>query len=472
MRALPGIRRGGVAAALALAALGASGGRAAAQRTVYEADGALNVGYNQTTRPVFNGDGTPEQRDIRDSSIAGWFTEIRPGITVSTGSPRLSWRFGYHFSANIRFADTSSTSTMGEDTPPGQEPMQGAAAADSDRQTVAYSNFADVALSAALTPYTTLGATGAFTQGGTSFLLSAQPAEMGRPEIRAPGNPSTISGSLTESLAWEIGRQWTLQQVLGGNVNAPQNDFKKRNSELHGSLALERGWVRDTAGLEVRSSVSWLRPLIKGTHVYKSVTNGLMARWNHDFTYSWNAAISAGVEQVYTGTGSEPLAFLPSGGANVRYTVGDIVASLSFTHGTATNLQVGSISLADELTARGVVNLDADKGRSLAFSGGFLHNEPLGEVSSVVTAGTGNALQGDASFSTMIAKNVFGSLRYSVAYQYGQAGSLGATLAHVILLGVTATYNNAPPDRRPMPGRGVRVDQGDGFPVVNETPTP
>lgn len=458
--------------AIALAAIAASGRRADAQRTVFEADGALNVGYNQQTQPVYNGDGMPEQRDIRYSSIAGWFTEIRPGISVQTGSPRLSWRFGYHFSANLRLADTSSTSTTGEDTPEGQEPMAGAAAADRDRQAVAYSNSADVALAAALTPFTTLTATGAFTQGGASFLLSAQPAEMGNPAIRAPGNPSTISGALTESLAWEVGRQWTLQQSLGGNVNAPQNDFSRRNSELHGSLALERGWVRDTAGVELRSSVSWLRPLIKNTRMYRSVANAARARWNHDFTYRWNAAINGGVEQVYTGTGSEPLAFLPSGGANVRYTIGDVLASVSFTHGTATNLQVGSISLADELTARGVITLDADKGRAFAFSGGFLHNEPLGEVSSVVTAGTGNALQGDASFTTKVAKNMFASLRYSVAYQYGQAGALGATLAHVVLLGVTATYNNVPPDRRPMPGRGLRVDQGDSFPVVNETPTP
>ena len=90
----------------------------------------------------------------------------------------------------------------------------------------------------------------------------------------------------------------------------------------------------------------------------------------------------------------------------------------------------------------------------------------------MLSAGAGDALQGDAGFTTQITKTVVANLRYGVAYQYNQPGSLGSTLAHTILLGVTAVYNNLPPDRRPMPGRGLRVDQGDGFPVVNETPTP
>jgi hypothetical protein len=464
-------RRGGITLAIAAVAIGASAQRAAAQRTVFQADGALNLGYNQTTRPVVNADGMPEERDIRDSSIAGWFTEIRPGIALMTGSPRLSWRVGYNFSANLQLADTSSTSMMGEPAPEGAPEMEGAAAADRDRGPIAYANAAEVALVAALTPYTTLSATGAFTQGNTTFLQRARRAELGEPDMRAPGNPSMLTGALTESLAWEIGRQWTLQQGLGGSMAAPQDKFDKRNSELHATLALERGWVRDTAGLEIRSSVSWLRPLIRDQRMYRSTTNGLTARWNHDFTYSWNASVNAGVEQVFTDTGSEPLAFLPSGGASVRYTVGNILAALSYARGTTTNLQLGSISLSDEITARGVITLDPDSGRSLAFSGGFLRNEPLGEVSSVLSAGTGKALQGDVSFTTQITKSVIANLRYSVAYQYDQAGSLGATLAHVIMLGVTATYNNLPPDRRPMPGRGLRVDQGDGFPVV-ELPTP
>jgi hypothetical protein len=455
---------------IAVAFLGIAGlaRPAAAQRVLFQADGALNVGYNQTTRPVYVGDPNAEQRDIRDSSIAGLFTEISPGISLQTGSPRVSWRIGYKFAANLRFADTSSTSTMGQPAPEDAPPMEGAAAADKDRQAFGYANSADVALAAQLTQFTTLTLTGAIAQGATAFLQSQRRPEMGNPEVRAPGNPSMITMSLAEALAWEVGRQWNLLQSLRGNLSAQQDDFAKRSSDVAGTLALERVWVRDTAGVELRAGVSWLRPLLKNVRPYNAVNNALLARWNHDFTWRWTAALSAGVEQVYTGTGSKPLAFLPSGGANASYTIGDVVTALAFTHGTQTNLQVGSISVADQLTARGVISIDADKLRVLSFSGGILHNEPLGEVASVVSAGTGNALQGDVGFTTAITKGLVATARYSLAYQFDQAGELGSTLAHVFLIGVTASYNNLEPDRRQMPGRGLRVDHGDveGFPVV------
>jgi hypothetical protein len=461
-------REWGGVLALAVATTGALARPAAAQRVVFQADGALNVGYNQTTRPVFTGDPNAEQRDIRDSSIAGLFTEISPGVSLQTGSPRVSWRIGYRFAANLRLADTSSTSTMGTATPPDVPPMEGAAAADSDRQSFGYSNSADVALAAQLSPFTTLSLTAAFAQGGTAFLQSQKRAELGNPEVRAPGNPSMLSGSLAQSLAWEVGRQWNLIQSLRGNGSAQQDDFSKHSSSVNGSLALEHVWVRDTAGLELRTGVDWLRPIAQDARPYKAYQNALLVRWNRDLTWRWNAAVSAGVEQVYTDTGSKPLAFLPSGSANVNYTIGNVVAALAFTHGTDTNLQVGTISLADQLTARGVITIDPEKLRVLSFSGGVLHNEPLGEVSSVVTTGEGNAFQGDVGFTTAITKGVIATARYSIAYQFDQAGELGSTLAHVILVGVTATYNNLEPDRRRMPGRGLRVDQGDaeGFPVV------
>src|SRR5262245_49114404 len=156
---------GGWVVALAIAGIAGLARPAAAQRVVFQADGAVNVGYNQTTRAVYNADANPEQRDIRDSSIASLFTEISPGISLQTGSPRLSWRIGYKFAGNIRLADASSTSTTGEPTPEGAPPMEGAAAADSDRKAFGYANSADVALAAQLSQFTTLTLTAALAQG-------------------------------------------------------------------------------------------------------------------------------------------------------------------------------------------------------------------------------------------------------------------------------------------------------------------
>jgi hypothetical protein len=434
---------------------------AVAQRTVYQVDGAVNVGYSQTTRPAPVTDPTASAGDTPDSTLSAFFTELRPGLTVSTGSARYAWRFGYTLTAVMNLSSTDVTAPSGEK-----------AMSTATDQNVALANQANAALAAQLTQFTTVTLNAAVSQGGTSFLLSHGAAEAGKPDLRAPGDPDTISGVASEAVSWEIGRQMQLQHSLSGNISTPEADFSKRNSSLSGTLALERLYNRDTAGLELRGSVSWLRPLQANARPYISTTSGLFARWNHDISYRWNALVVAGVEQVYTDTGSRPLGFLPSGNAAVLYSIGNAVAGLDVSHGTATNLQVGAISLTDRVGLREVYTFDADKARVLAFSGGYLHNSPLGETA-LVTAGVGDAMQVDVGFTTQIVKNVIATARYSLAYQFNQGAEIGSTLAHVFLIGVTGTVSTLPPEQRKLPGRGLRVDHSDmeGFPVI-DTPRP
>jgi hypothetical protein len=337
----------------------------------------------------------------------------------------------------------------------------------------AYSNQANGSLAAELSKFTTLTVAASIAQGGTSFLLAQRPADAGDTQLRAPGNPDLISASLLESMAWEARKHLTVSHSLIANLSAPQDDFSERNSAWTATLSLDRVFERDTLGAEARASLSWLRPLRQDTHLYRSTSNGVLARWNHDFSVSWNGLVTAGLEQVYTDTGSEPLAFLPAASATVRYAAYNMVAAVDVSHGTATNLQVGAISLTDKITARGIITLDPRVFRTLAFSAGFLHNEPLGEVDAAVAAGTGNAVQGDAGFTTAISRNVLGSVRYSVAYQFGQGGNLQPTLAHIVFIGITGTYRNAEGPTRALPARGNRVDGSDaeGFPVIVDKPT-
>ena len=436
--------RWAIAVALAVAI---SAGPAAAQRVIVTADGAVNVGYQQTTQATFQADPNAEPEDIPDSSPGSFFTELRPGFSLSSGSPRLTWLAGYQFSSNFLFGDQTTS---------------------------AYTNQGNVSLAAQLTKYTTMTLSSSVSQGGTSFLLGQRPAETGQPELRAPGNPNVVSVTMAESLAWEVGKRLSLQHGLTGVTSAPQDDLGKYNATLTGSLALERLFRRDTAGLEVRVAVSRLQPLEVDRLPYTSLTNAALVRWNHDFSWRWNGLATAGVEQVYSDTGSEPLALLPTGSASLRYSVGNTLAAVEYSHGSATNLQVGTVSLTDWITARGVLTLNAAKLRALSFSAGFLHNEPLGEASSLAAAGTGNAVQGDAGFTTQLNKSLHLTTRYTVAYQFGQGGGLASTLAHIVLVGVTARYSNTSQIRRPMPVRGRRVDGSDGkpFPVGEDVPAP
>jgi hypothetical protein len=442
---LPRSRGRAAAIVIALAALPA---RAAAQRADVEADASLNLGYNQQTQTVFVPDpGAPMPSDTPSSTTQRLFMEIRPGIQVQTGSPRLTWRAGYIFAGTLSIVGDSLS---------------------------AASNQATGSLTAEISQFSFLTLAAVLSQGGTAFQLTSRSADSGSAELRAPGSPDTVGATVAESMISELARQVAMQQTLVASASAPQDDFAARNSALAGSLAIERTLERNAIGGELHASVSWLRPLQLGMKEYKSYTSALLAHWNHDFSPSWNGMVSAGVEQVFTDTGSEPLAFLPAGALSLRYTPKpDIGGGLDFTHGTATNLQVGSVSLTDRIGVHGAIAIDARKSRGLAFSASLLHNEPLGQVSALVAAGTGNAAQLDAGFTTQLAKNVLGNVRYSFAYQFGQGGGLPDSLAHIFFIGVTGVLRNTERPLSPLPVHGQRVDGSDGsFPVVEEAPEP
>ncbi|HEX3765265.1 MAG TPA: hypothetical protein VHW23_41495 [Kofleriaceae bacterium] len=437
----------GCAAAIAVA-LAALSQRAAAQRWDVEADGAVNVGYNQQTQTVFVPDpGAPLPSDTPSSTTQSLFMEIRPGILVQTGSPRLTWRAGYIFAGTL--------SIVGD-------------------QLSAASNQVTGSVTAEVSKFSFLTLSGVFSQGGTAFQLTSRSADSGVAELRAPGSPDTLAATAAESMITELARKLTMQQTLVVSASAPEDDLSARNSAIAASLALDRVLDRDSIGVDVHGSVSWLVPLQLGMTEYKSYTSSVGGHWNHDFSLNWNGMASAGVEQVFTDTGSKPLAFLPTGGLALRYTPQpDVGGALDFTHGTATNLQVGSVSLTDRVGVHGAIGIDSRKSRAVAFSASFLHNEPLGQVSALVAAGTGNAVQLDAGFTTALAKNVLGNIRYSFAYQFGQGGGLPDSLAHIFYIGVTGVLRNTDRPLLPLPLRGQRVDGGDSnFPVVEEAPEP
>jgi hypothetical protein len=416
---------------------------AVAQRApsiLIEADGVVNIGFSQTTRSTFLADPNAEPGDVPATSVSQAFTELRPAITFQGGSPRVTWRAGYTFSANIN-------------------PNDG---------TTAYSSSANAALVSELSPAALLTFTAAISQGGTAFQLSGGAAQDGQPQIRAQGNPALVTGTLGEALTWQLGRQLALRHNLNATVSAPQDALAERNSALSATLGLERLFTRDAVGLDLHLGIAWLQVPQAAMTTYASVTNTLLGRWNRDFSPAWNALVTAGVEQVFTDTGSRPLAFLPTGSVAARYTAGATVTALEVSHGSATNLSVGAVSLADRITARGVILLDERSLRTLSFSAGLLHNEPIGDVAPAVVAATGNALQLDAGFATQLAPKILLAVRYSAAYQFGQDGGLGSTLAHVFMVGVTASYSNSTRPRRALPSRGDRVDgsDGQGFEIV------
>lgn len=422
------------------AALAAAARPAAAQSPEVTVDGNFNVGYSRFTQDVFEADPNADAEDRPDTSSDRAFTEVRPGIAIQSGRARLYWRLGYQLSGNFAINGGSP----------------------------AYSNQGDLAMFALPSKHTSLTVNAIFAQGGTSFLLNQRAADAGSAEVIAPGSPNLISASLNETLSWDLGRQFVIRQGLSGSLSAPQDLARQFNGALTASLGLDRVFQRFSAGLEARSTASRLRQLTSTTEpVYYTVTNSFLVRFNHDFTYRWNGLATAGVEQVYSGTGSEPLALLPSASVVAVYSHGDTSGALELSHGTFTNIQVGTISVSDRIAVRGGYMIDAQKLRTLSFSTGFLHNEPIGEAETRIPAVTGNVIQADLGFSTAFTKHILGNARYTYTYQFGLGAGLEPLTAHIFTIGVTGRYSNTEKLQRPLPGRGRRVDGSDakGFPA-------
>jgi len=106
-------RRWVIPFALAAAATLAAARPAAAQMLEVEADGTLNIGYTQISQSTFQADPMAEPGDIPDDSSSRLFTEIRPGIALQVGRPRLSWRFAYQFSGILALEGSPSYANQG-----------------------------------------------------------------------------------------------------------------------------------------------------------------------------------------------------------------------------------------------------------------------------------------------------------------------------------------------------------------------
>lgn len=402
-----------------IALLAISAARPAAAETAIQLDGTANLGYSEVT-------GNPSSSQL--------YTEIRPGLALQFGSPRLVWRTGYVFSGSFTIDGSGPSS---------------------------YSNAVDLSLAAQLTSRSTLTLSASATQGGTAFQLSQRALETSQPGFRAAGNPDLVSATLTEALAWEAAPAFRVRQGLAATASAPQDALGLYSVSAIGTLGLDRLFQDDAIGIQLRPSVSVLCAP-DGQH-YLNTTNALLGSWNHDFDPSWNGQATAGVEQVLTFAGSYPLAVVPTGSLTGRYLAASGAGTLSYTHGVTTNLQTGTVSMSDAVVARGVFSFDPVEPRMLGVSAGFAHARPLGQAASQVAAGTGNAVQGDVRLLWGLGSWVLATATYSAAYQFGQGGGLAPSLAQVILVGITVRYAS---DRQtpPVPTLGGRVDGSDAVP--------
>jgi hypothetical protein len=403
-----------------LALLGAAW-RAPAE-PVYRVGGTVDLGYDSG-----NGSGTAGRA----------FLDLRPSLLLQLEAPQLMWRVGYEFTGSLTLAGPWSDS---------------------------YGNQLVTSLAARFGPDTLLIVGAGFTQGNNAYQMTQRAPDMGTPALRAPGNPTLVTASMSENLAWNASPTLRLAQGLSVDLSAPQEALSLLNANVTGSFTAYRYSPNDAIGGEFLPGVAVLTPLVAGAPSAVTVLNALRASWNHDFNWWWNGQLTAGVQQVVTLAGSYPFSLVPTGSAVARYRGRSFAGALAYTHGVTTDIYTGTVAMTDEVVVRGNLNLDPAP-VVLGASAGYLHSEPLGAAGAVVAAGTGDALQGDLGATWRISDLFLGFARYSLAYQFNQGSGLEPFLQHVILAGVTFRWSNAA-FLMPMPTIGGRVDGNDavGFP--------
>ena len=346
----------------------------------------------------------------------GLFTDVRPALALELRSPRLAFRVGYLFAASLLLDGTGSNS---------------------------YSNALDLSLASEFSKTSTMTWRASLTQGSTAFQLSQRPPDTGEPALRAEGSQDLVTGSLGESFSSELSPQLRLLESATLALSAPQDALDLFSATLSGALGLERRYSTDAFGAVLQPSYSVLRPLaVELPQPVKVMTVSLLGSWNHDFDRRWNGQLLAGAEHAVTLASSSPPVTLPTGTLSLRYFADSVTGSLVLSHALATNLQTGTLSQSDAVTLRGVASFDATRPRELGASVGFLHARPT-EATPLAAEGSADAAEVDVGLIFALWDALWVTARYSLAYEFNQAGGLRPSLVNVVLVGLTAHYSNA-----------------------------
>lgn len=383
----------------------------------YDASGTITTGYQMT--------------DGSDT----WRNDLRPSLTLQFGSARTVWRAGYLFAGSL-------TRSAG-------------------RFDTGYSNQADLACAAQLSDRVegSLSATG--VQGSTGFRLIQRDPGVGQPALRPAGDLAMLVGTIREGLAWEASPTMRVSQGLDVSVSAPQDQLRRVNISLSGVLGPDWLFPRDAVGFSYNPRFALLRPYLadEATRV-KVLMNSARASWNHDLDTRWNWQATAGIEHLCRIPAAGTVRIHPTGSATVRFTQSSWSGQLSYLHGATVNIEEGTMSISDEVTLRGSLQIDPSRMRLLAASVGYLRARPLGEVG--VASSQGDSVQADVGLTWGLTEWLVGTARYSVARQFERGTAIAPTsLVHYGTIGLTARYGNVP-SMSPMPTPGGRVDRQDG----------
>src|SRR5262249_40946180 len=149
------------------------------------------------------------------------------------------------------------------------------------------------------------------------------------------------------------GLAFTTYDPYGENVAAA------RSYELTSTLGLERSWVHDALGAELRNTYVDIEAFTGPDRVFhdrqQALLNALVGRWRHDIARYFASEVDLGVAEVMRAEDFGGRLWQPTGLAAIRYAREEGQAELLYTHGAQLNAYLGQVFLTDEILLRGAV---------------------------------------------------------------------------------------------------------------------
>ena len=268
---------------------------------------------------------------------ADWFFDLRPGLALTTGTPRAIQRLGYTFDATL-YASHSE--------------------ANSYQHRIDWSGFflpsktIELFLNASLSE----GRLNSFnlTQSSGSAMLTVLP----------PGGTTYVSTTVLELMSWEFERNWRFVESIGFNAYAPIDPKLSPNTfEVDTHFIIERALRHDAFAFDLRvdysaftavhgpvadpTSPTGFNPNGTVAPGLQQVINTLVAKWRHDFGYFWNLELNFGALAVVPANGSGSPIWQPAGLAAIRYLHPYVSGELVYSHTASPNLLIAEMLSMD-----------------------------------------------------------------------------------------------------------------------------
>ncbi len=441
---------------VALAVTLALGSHAFAKATL---QGSLSLSEGWTDN-VLSAPDKPVAGDPAKEGDALW--DIRPGLTLTTGTPRAIQRVAYLFSTELYLNHSEAD---------------------------AYTNRLEWNGLFQPNARTTLLLDAAATEGRLSTFNLLTPSAVNQVQATPVDSPTVFDASIQQELSYELTAKFRLIQSLALLSVVPiSGGILPATVQVTPIIGIERDWKRDALALtyhidytyfsEVDTTITaadGTKKITPLTPVEDQIINTLLVKWRHDLGRQFSSELAAGVTEAIRPSTATGEIWQPAGMAAIHYSHPNAQFGLTYQRRIQPNLFVAQTFLVDQVDFSGGVPLGLRSHLIFSASAGYQYDQVL-DVNNGKIGGTVHVILADATLAWIPRPELQVFFRYQLFDQIsGNDRDLflqPSLMRNIFQIGLTATFPGEPAVR--VPGHlADRVDRTDQLGIPPEhTPAP